>query len=283
MDPDEQLVAYAEFLALARDEGLVGLEVLVVQAPHDANGRSAVVLATARTAHGGFSAIGEASPMSAPPNWHPFLATLAELRAKARALREMTGLEHALEEELAVPYARGETPPERQPAPTRQTPAAMAAVRTGMDRSGDVGVARLPTAAPRVVTAAGRDDSADTDEPDEPAEGDDDADGPPPPVADAPTVAPAAVSAMPADEPEPGFEGVGRDMEEKLLKLAMSIAALENDDITETEARQKLDLFFVRAFKHPLGRATRMEGQRVVQRLSGDLVRLRQQSTAEKE
>src|SRR5947209_9193065 len=104
MESDGDAVPYHELLGLARDEGLIALDVHVVQAPGEANGRTAVVQATARTREGGFAAIGEAAAASTPPDWHPFLLTLAELRAKARALRELTGLEHTVREELATPY-----------------------------------------------------------------------------------------------------------------------------------------------------------------------------------
>ena len=91
-----------------------------------------------------------------------------------------------------------------------------------------------------------------------------------------PTVAPARTSAEPARaRDEPDGEGIDKEMEAKLLKLASSIAALEGTDLSDVEARQKLDDFFVRAFKRPLNRASRSDGQRVVQRLSSELSRLR--------
>ena len=108
-------------------------------------------------------------------------------------------------------------------------------------------------------------DAAETEEPEVEA-------APPPGVA-------VAVAPEPDDELPPDFEGIGKDMEAKLLKLAMSIAALEGSDISEAEAREKLDAFFTKAFKHPFKRASRLEGQRVVQRLSGDLSRLRTESS----
>ena len=108
MEQDGHAVSCGEFIGLARDEGLIGLDVLVVQAPCEANNSTAVVQVTARAGTGGFGAVGEASPASAPAAWHPFLTTLAELRAKARALRDMTGLDHAVLEELEVPYLQRE-------------------------------------------------------------------------------------------------------------------------------------------------------------------------------
>lgn len=289
MDPDEQAVAYGEFLALARDEGLIAVEVMVVQAPNETNGRCAVVQAIARTAQGAFAAVGEATPQSAPPPWQPFLTTLAELRAKARALRELTGLEHTVSEELAVPYApTGDEvmePPARAPRPAPVPPvAARPAERP------PAAVAAAPSPRPAPVRPAGGaptprgavdDANAGADEaPEAPAEPDDDATAAPP----TPFPRAAAVPETPAaEETAPDFEGIDRDMEDKLLKLARTIASLEGSDISEAEARQKLDDFFTRAFKHPFNRATRMEGQRVVQRLSSDLVRLRAASNDDKE
>jgi hypothetical protein len=91
-----------------------------------------------------------------------------------------------------------------------------------------------------------------------------------------PAVAPGPASAAPTQaRGEPDGEGIDKEMEAKLLKLAISIAALEGIDLSDAEARQKLDDFFVRAFKRPLHRASRIEGQRVVQRLSSELSRLR--------
>ena len=53
MDADGDAVAYHELLGLARDEGLIALDVHVIQAPGEANGCTAVVQATARTQAGG--------------------------------------------------------------------------------------------------------------------------------------------------------------------------------------------------------------------------------------
>jgi hypothetical protein len=51
-------------------------------------------------------------------------------------------------------------------------------------------------------------------------------------------------------------------------------AAMEGGEITEEDAMRKLDSFFQRAFGHSLAEGTRMEGQRVVQRLASELARL---------
>ncbi len=309
MDPDEQAVQYAEFLAMARDEGLVGFDTQVAQAPHDGNGHVAIVIAVARTVQGGFSAVGEASPRSAPPEWHPFLVTLAELRAKARALRDLTGLDHAVVEELEAPYLERANPaPSRtaQPPAARPTQAAphaqaarpqpaSAALGTGprpvQESAGDLGQMADGRPAQGQVKRMGvvTEDVDDEDQegqeehkerPDLPR-GRDRVDSPD--AGTPPNYAAGEPAAPDADERGADFEPINRDMESKLIKLAMSIAALESGEITESEARHKLDDFFTRAFKHPLARATRIEGQRVVQRLSGDLSKLRAQGADERE
>ena len=301
MDPDDEAVAYNEFLALARDEGLIALEIQIVQTPSEANGRSAVALATARSAQAVFSAVGEASPRSAPETWHPFLTTLAELRAKARALRDLTGLDHMVQEELTVPY----TPTgDFADAPTR--PAAPASRGTSAaPRSGPpivmgaAGIAaRPPATASRSVTPAApsRPSAPSLDESEEDTDDDDEEPAAPRPIATArPTPAPSR-SAPPdesdateaADEPDeealpPDHEGIAPDMLAKLKKLAISIADLEGAEITDAEATKRLDDFFMRAFKHPLSRASRLEGQRVVQYLSNDLVKRRGAAGEEKD
>lgn len=81
----------------------------------------------------------------------------------------------------------------------------------------------------------------------------------------------------------PDHEGIAPDMLAKLKKLAVSIADLEGAEITDAEATKRLDDFFLRAFKHPLSRASRLEGQRVVQYLSNDLVKRRGATGEEKD
>ncbi len=340
-DPDGDAVPYNEFVSLARDEGLVALEVLVVQAPSEGNGYTAVAQATARTRDGGFSAVGEASPASAPVAWRPFLTTLAELRAKARALRDMTGLEHAVQEELDVPYqVTGDGQErERQPAPrvrpaTTATPPTPAAsiVRDEADEPDEpVDISSIPglqrgmsgmkpvarpvqapepsqtpqapatTTAPPAAPALSLSPRRDQDEDDERGPFDEDEDGgeqetetpaprmigaPAAPRALAETPAPRTLAERPA--PSPAGEGpadyddaVPPDMLDKLKRLAVSIAQLEGTELSDAQALLKLDDFFMRAFRRPLGKATRIEGQRVVQKLSSDLSKRRAAANAE--
>ena len=339
MERDGNASPYSELLGLARDDGLIGLDVQVTQAPGEANGRTAVVVAVARTSDSAFSAVGEASPASAPSAWHPFLTTLAELRAKARALRDLTGQGIAVQEELDVPYRpadddddEGEAEREpargrpitaahdapsgyqaaRQPSPTAgsynatsatPTPARPAGVASAASTPAEVEarlqrlrIAAQPQAAPRRPT----EDESEGDE----NEGDEAAPPPPrytpPSTASAASVTPAAppvprpdpFQTVPSNadeedenedeeegEPDDGDEARDEDVEDsidddmraKLMKLAISLAKLNGKDVTDAEAVQRLDAYFMRAFKRPLNRATRHEGQMAVSSLSKQL------------
>jgi len=344
MERDGDAVPYSELLGLARDDGLIGLDVQVTQAPGEANGRTAVVVAVARTSDGAFSAVGEASPASAPSVWHPFLTTLAELRAKARALRDLTGQGIAVQEELDVPYPTADdddegddergsarvrpvtaardapsgyqatrqpspgvgsyndnAPPTPTPTPVRPAPLASAAstpaaVQAQLQR---LSIAAQSHTAPRRSTDDEGDDGADT-------ESDEGAPSAPrytPPATTTTTPSASAASIAPAasplprpdsfqtvpsntddedeDEGEPDDEDEARDegvddsidddMRAKLMKLAISLAKLNGKDVTDAEAVQRLDAYFMRAFKRPLNRATRHEGQMAVSSLSKQL------------
>ena len=270
MDADGDAVPYHELLGLARDEGLIALDVHVIQTPGEANGCTAVVQATARTQEGGFAALGEATAASTPPDWHPFLLTLAELRAKARALRELTCLEHTVREELTTPYlpTSGTGAPLQAPPPA--TGGGRGAARAARPEGN--GSASTPALRPTRTSTGSSSGGEATGE----ANGADQETHPDAVTAPHPAVAPGPASAAPTQaRGEPDGEGIDKEMEAKLLKLAISIAALEGTDLSDADARQKLDDFFMRAFKRPLNRATRIEGQRVVQRLSSELSRLR--------
>ena len=304
---DSDVVAYNEFLSLARDEGLISVEVQVVQAPSEENGHTAIVQASARTRDGGFGAVGEASPASAPAAWRPFLTTLAELRAKARALREMTGLEHAVQEELGVPYrvadegkiGKRELPAARQarPSGTATAVGALSAPTTQDELDEPVDIAAIPGLqrgmggikfAPRTPPAvpatrppldSADDSERDMDDEEESARTTETAR-----VLDAgtPYTAPSP-QRQPDDDAPPDYDAIPTDMLDKLKRLAKSIAELEGTEISDAQAILKLDDFFMRAFRHPLSKATRIEGQRVVQKLSSDLSKRRAEVNAANE
>ena len=268
-----------ELVELARREGLNAIDVVVIQLPNEDNGHSAVVLATARTADGGFSAVGEASPLTATPEWGGFMVTLAEMRAKARAVRELVGRGLLVHHEGHTPYGAGSAG--TNGAMTRQSgtivghpdaadasPSAVADLNNSPNQNGleahegNRNVQASSLAQPSDVR------SRDTDS----SQGQTVAE---PDIKHATSGSDHESEALTRTGDDPDFDAIDRDMEAKLLKFAISIAELEGDELSESEARSKLDGFFVRAFKHPLARASRIEGQRVVQRLSADLARLR--------
>jgi len=313
--PDSDAVAYNEFLSLARDEGLIAVEVHVVQAPGEGNGHTAVVQAVARTRDGGFGAIGEASPASAPAAWRPFLTTLAELRAKARALREMTGLERAVQEEFDVPYqiadegkaGERERPQARQARPAAAPAAggspAVPTTQDDFDEPVDIatipglqrgmgGIKFAPRTPPDVPATRPPVDqveqpSSDQDEGEEMDDEEDErleARAPTSRVIDTVTSpAPSPAPRQQDDDAPPDYDAIPPDMLDKLKRIAKSIAELEGTEISDAQALLKLDDFFMRAFRHPLGKSTRIEGQRVVQKLSSDLSKRRAEANAANE
>ena len=78
---------------------------------------------------------------------------------------------------------------------------------------------------------------------------------------------------IPAKPSQMLVDGLGTDMLNRLLEMTKRKAAIEGNTAGDDEALQRLDSYFQRAFGHPLSEATRMEGQRVIQRLAADLSR----------
>src|SRR5579871_6384322 len=99
MSTDGSALGYAELLRLATSGGLQELESTIVQIPTDQNGHHAVVLAGARTGKAIFRAVGEAWRDTLPPPLRAQTLTVAEMRAKTRALCEAVGMPQP----LAVP------------------------------------------------------------------------------------------------------------------------------------------------------------------------------------
>lgn len=112
-------VLYAGLLDAAHSEGLAGIWTEIIQIPTQDNGMYAVVKAKAiklrrkRDAEGNFinewieipfSGIGDASPESVGRNIAPHILRMAETRAKARALRDLTNIGMAAVEELGPDF-----------------------------------------------------------------------------------------------------------------------------------------------------------------------------------
>jgi hypothetical protein len=277
MSTDGGMLGYAELLRLATTNGLQELDCSVVQIPHDGNGNHAVVLAAARTSRGVFRAIGEARMASVPAALHELLLTVAEQRAKTRAMSEAVGMPHVLRADQggdAVAKPTMQNAPAQPAAPIAQPPEKLA-VAAAQESTATVttqatNAENSPAAAKRL-----------TPEPVSAAQP-----GPSPlkqPVRDATTTpqTPLKHEAQPgkASNTVPFSEGLGPEVLARLLDMTRRKAQAEGAAITEEEAMQRLDSFFQRAFGHPLSDGSRMEGQRVVQRLASDLARLGAEST----
>ncbi len=97
---EKEVISYAGLLALAHEERLTEITTAIAQLPSEANGQTAVVTATTRTAKGTFTGIGDANPRNVNPRIAPHIIRMAETRAVARALRSALNVGTIAMEEL---------------------------------------------------------------------------------------------------------------------------------------------------------------------------------------
>jgi len=99
----KDFILYGGLLELAKAKSIKRLEVEVVQIPSDANGHYAVCTALLEGADGSiYREVGDASPENVNKNIAPHLLRMAATRAKARALRDFTGIDMVAFEEVAI-------------------------------------------------------------------------------------------------------------------------------------------------------------------------------------
>ncbi len=272
MSTDGSALGYAELLKLATSGGLQELDTTVVQIPGDGNDHHAVVIASVRTTRALYRAVGEAWRDTLPLGQRSQTLTVAEFRAKTRALCEAVGMPQPIAPEVIQPAgaapgaATGSDDAGRAQAGS-STKAAMPAARSqpaepspDAPAAAQQPVARLAASIPVDQLLA----------------------APATPVG--PAQAPAVDDSQPRTKPTPSrpparpasvpAEGLGPDVLSRLLQMTHRKAVLEGTELTDDDALHKLDSFFNRAFGHPLAEGTRMEGQRVVQRLASDIARL---------
>ena len=96
----KQFVTYEGLLDLAHQEGLISIEVELLQVPSKDNGMIAIAKATAKTKDKVFMDIGDAGPNSVNSMITPHIIRMASTRAKARALRDLTNIGMTAIEEL---------------------------------------------------------------------------------------------------------------------------------------------------------------------------------------
>ena len=101
----KEFVLYAGLLDLATSMGLVSITSTIVDMPNEQNRDSAVVIAVATAEREGrmysYTGIGDATPRNVRPALATCLLRMAETRAKARALRDLTNVGMASVEELS--------------------------------------------------------------------------------------------------------------------------------------------------------------------------------------
>jgi hypothetical protein len=90
----KEYTLYPGLLAQAHERGLHSIDEQIVQIPTEENGRLAIVRATVTDKDGRiFTGLGDASPQSVGRNIAPHVLRMASTRAKARAFRDMLGVE----------------------------------------------------------------------------------------------------------------------------------------------------------------------------------------------
>ncbi|KNF10202.1 hypothetical protein CLPU_1c03670 [Gottschalkia purinilytica] len=97
----KDFVTYEGLLDTAHQKGLNGIKTDLVQLPNDRNGMQCIVKATATTKDGAiFEGYGDADPTNVNRLIAKHIIRMAETRAKARALRDLTNIGMTALEEL---------------------------------------------------------------------------------------------------------------------------------------------------------------------------------------
>jgi hypothetical protein len=96
----KDFILYEGLLDLAHQEGLISMDVELLQIPSEENGDIAIAKAIAKTETKTFIDIGDAGPDSVNGMIRPHIIRMASTRAKARALRDLTNVGMTAIEEL---------------------------------------------------------------------------------------------------------------------------------------------------------------------------------------
>jgi len=115
-----EAIRYAGLLHLAHEDALRSVRTELVQAPSDANGRTAIVRAIVRTRRGTYSGIGDANAGNVNRRVAPHIIRMAETRAIARALRTAVDVGAVCLEELGETMDTPTTASNMQADPSAQ-------------------------------------------------------------------------------------------------------------------------------------------------------------------
>lgn len=96
----KEFVTYEGLLDLAHQKGLISIETAMIEFVSDGINDTVIVKAIAKTKDKEFHGIGDASPRSVNKMIEPHMIRMAETRAKARALRDLTNIGMTAFEEL---------------------------------------------------------------------------------------------------------------------------------------------------------------------------------------
>ena len=96
----KEFILYNGLVHLAHQDGLISLDVELLQFPNKDNDMTAIAKAVAKTKDKTFSDIGDASPGSVTGMLKPHIIRMAATRAKARALRDLTNIGMTAAEEM---------------------------------------------------------------------------------------------------------------------------------------------------------------------------------------
>ena len=97
---EKQFVTYEGLLDLAHQKGLKGIETELIQTPNKDNNNTCIVKAIAKLEDGAFHGIGDANTSNVGAFVAKHIIRMAETRAKARALRDLTNIGMTAIEEL---------------------------------------------------------------------------------------------------------------------------------------------------------------------------------------
>lgn len=96
----KDFVTYEGLLDTAHQMGLIGISTEIVELPNKDNGNRCIMKATAKTEKGSFEGYGDADPTNVNSFIKKHIIRMAETRAKARALRDLTNIGMTAIEEL---------------------------------------------------------------------------------------------------------------------------------------------------------------------------------------